>query len=196
MLSRPDGRCVRRPDFPLQSASADPLDGDSDVAESLEAVIAAIRTAFAGTRRGAITLYEAEVIDSYGDDDERARARRLDTESSWDRVPEASIEDCPWALAHLDPLSWRFYVPAYMSWTLAHFLTNDSIVADFTIYTFVINEDDERLAAYARARFQTLDPAQSRAVCRFLRYMATHDDRCDGSAARRALGQTWGRFCE
>ena len=164
--------------------------------ETLEAVIAAIRKAFAGTRRGAITLHEAEVIDSYGDDDQRARARRLDTESSWERVPDAAIEECQWALSHLDPLSWRFYVPAYMSWSLAHFLTSDSIVSDFTIYTFLINEDDERLVAYAQERFRTLDAAQSRAVCQFLRYMAANDSRCDGNAARRALEQTWGRFCE
>lgn len=48
----------------------------------------------------------------------------------------------------------------------------------------------------ADARFGTLDEAQSHAVCLFLRYMAAVEDGCDGIAVRRALEQTWGRFCE
>jgi len=46
------------------------------VAEASDTIIEAIRTAFAGVPRGAITLHEAEVIDSYGSAEERATAVR------------------------------------------------------------------------------------------------------------------------
>jgi hypothetical protein len=39
-------------------------------------VVAAIRAAFAGVPRGAVTIHEAEVIDRYGSDEERAAAVR------------------------------------------------------------------------------------------------------------------------
>lgn len=149
-----------------------------------------------GRSAQSLTLHESEVIDGYGDDVQRARARLLDTESAWEQVPDTAIEECQSALSHLDPVSWSFYVPAYMSWSLENFLTNESIVCDFTSYTFLLHEEEQCLVAWAQERFRGLDAAQSRAVCRFLRCMADHEGRCDGDAARRALEQTWGRFCQ
>lgn len=82
--------------------------------EPVERIIQAIEQAFAGVSRGTITLHEAEVLDSYGTEAERRRARALDTEDDWRRVRDSSIEACPAALSYLDTESWRFYLPAYM----------------------------------------------------------------------------------
>lgn len=160
-----------------------------------EAVIEAIRSSFAGVPRGAITIHEAEVIDDYGSAEERAKARRLDTEPSWDRVPESHIEECTTALCHLDPEGWRYYVPAYMIWSLRHFRVTDSIVSDFTIYTFDPT-GNAGLREYKLARYMLLDSTQSRAVCRFMRYMARNDNYADGRIAKVALAEFWGRFCD
>lgn len=154
--------------------------------DTIEAIVEAIRSAFAGVPRGAITLHEAQVIDGYGDDDERARARRLDTETSWMQIPGAHIEQCPNALPYLDLVSWRYYIAAFMVWSLQNFRTNASIASDFTIYCFLSGWEE---------RFRMLDSDQSHCVCRFLRYMAA-SDYADSDAARQALEQTWGRFCE
>lgn len=164
--------------------------------DTAEAIIDAIRAAFAGVPRGSITLHEAEVIDAYGSAEEQAEARRRDTEASWDRVPDLDIEECTAALSYLDPESWRYYIPAYMIWTLRHFRVNCSIVSDFTIYTFDASERDLALREYMSKRYRMLDVAQSRAVCRFLRYMAANDDHADGTVANVALADFWGRFCE
>ncbi len=83
-------------------------------------IIQAIEQAFAGVPRGSITLHEAEVVDSYGTEAERQRARKRDTEADWCEVPDSSIEECQNALPHLDPESWRFYLPAYMRHGLRH----------------------------------------------------------------------------
>jgi Family of unknown function (DUF6714) len=159
-------------------------------------IIAGIRAAFAGVPRGAVTIHEAEVIDSYGSDQERAAARRLDTDASWDGVPDADIEECTTALCHLDPEGWRYYVPAYMVWSLRHYRVSSSVVSDFTIYTFDPSGSDPGLREYKLERFRPLDADQSRAVCRFLRHMAANDDYADGRVAEIALEEYWGRFCE
>jgi hypothetical protein len=54
------------------------------MADKAEGIIEAIRLAFADMLRGSITIHEAEVIDRYGSDAERQKARRLDTEESWE----------------------------------------------------------------------------------------------------------------
>ncbi|MEM1034991.1 MAG: DUF6714 family protein, partial [Myxococcota bacterium] len=77
-------------------------------------LIAALEDAFVDVRPGAITLHEAEVLDNYGTEAERQRARRNDPETDWREVPDASIVACPTALSHLDPDGWRFYLPACM----------------------------------------------------------------------------------
>ncbi|MFO0800167.1 MAG: DUF6714 family protein [Gemmataceae bacterium] len=156
----------------------------------------AIRVAFAGVQRGSTTLHEAEVIDEYGSDQERSAARLLDVETSWDQVPDSFIEGCTTALCYLDPESWRFYIPAYMIWSLKNFRVSNSVVSDFTIYTFNPSGSDASGREYHMARYRMLDEAQSRAVCLFLRYMLANEDRADGSAANLALTEYWGVFCD
>ena len=164
--------------------------------DNAEEIIEEIRAAFAGVPRGKITIHEAEVIDSYGDDGARDRARLLDTESSWEQIPDSHVEECSWALCHLDPVSWRYYIPKYMLWALRNFKTNNSIVTDFTIYTFDVSSSDAGVREYKQERYRLLNPFQSWAVCRFLRHMVANEDHADGSVARRALEDYWGQFCD
>lgn len=159
--------------------------------ETPESVIDAIRAAFARVRRGEISLHEAQVIDSYGGLAERRRARRRDVDGSWREVPDKSIVKCAWAMPHLDPKSWRYYLPAHMVWAIRHGHAGGLVVTDFTIYFLDLDDAGDE---YKMERFRLLADAQSSAVCGFLRYMATTHE-CDTSAARRALRNYWGKFC-
>ncbi len=161
--------------------------------QEIRSLIEELAAAFRGVKPGRISLHEAEVIDDYGTDEQCRDARERDTETQWEQVPDAHIERCTTALCHLDPAGWRFYVPAYIRWTLGHFRTSFSIVSDFTIYTFDPSMTPD-LHAYSMERFATLDAAQSRVVCRFLRFMARQGDWADDVVARRALDHYWGRF--
>jgi hypothetical protein len=163
-------------------------------ADEAEAIVEAIRSAFAGVPRGSITIHEAEVIDSYGSEAERQNARRLDTETDWSRVPDKAIEECTTALSHLDPNGWRYYIPAYMIWSLRYFRVRSSFVSDLTIYTFDPSSGDPRLHAYKLDRFRLLDRAQSRAINWFLRYMAANDDHADSRVAKIVLDELWHEF--
>lgn len=163
--------------------------------DSVDSIIEAIRSAFADVPRGDITIHEAEVIDDYGSDDERRKARGFDTEESWDQVPDHDIEECQDALCFLDPAGWRYYLPAYMIWSLRNFRVNDSVVSAFTVYTFDLSVDDA-VRQHELERFRLLNEAQSLAVCRFLRYMAANDGYADARVARLALDKFWDRTCE
>jgi len=158
--------------------------------ETIESTIEAIRAAFRGVPRGEITLHEAEVIDSYGTAKERAAARRRDTEERWEEIPDKQIEECSNALSHLDPQSWRYYLPRYMEWTLVHHTTSRSITVDHTIYALLLG-GDASINDYLRARYRQLTPEQSRAVSRFLQIMARADEHADAGAAGEALQKYW-----
>jgi hypothetical protein len=164
--------------------------------DEADAIIEAIRRAFQGVPRGAVTLHEADVLDACGSEAERRKARRLDLDERWDQVPDDDIEEYPNILCFLDPEGWRYHIPAYMTWTLLHFRESESFTTDATIYTFDPYLGHRQLRAHSEARFRLLDEAQCRAVCRFLRYMAAQEDYADVSQARHALDAYWGRSCE
>jgi hypothetical protein len=166
------------------------MDSPGDAA-GVDAVITAIEEAFAAVPRGAITLHEAEVIDDYGTTEERRRARKWDPEESWQNVPNVSIEACLDALPHLDPISWRFYLPAFMRHGLRRLRSPHGAV-DRAIYALALGDDAE-INAYLRERFRTLDTEQARAVRRFLEFAAESDAYCDARVARQALQKYWGR---
>jgi hypothetical protein len=163
---------------------------------SVESIIEAIRSAFAGVPRGSITIHEADLIEDYDSDEEWREAREADNEASWDQVPDQDIEECSTALSQLDHASWRYYLPAYMIRSLRNFREDDSGVSDYTIYTFNPHEKIDALRDYQLERFRFLNQAQSLAVCRFLRYMTAHGDFVDAGQAHLALDKYWGKFSE
>jgi hypothetical protein len=163
-----------------------------------EAIIEEIRHAFRGVHRGRITLHEAEVIDEYGSDEQRAEARQRDTDDCWERVPDDHIAECTTALCYLDPESWRYYIPAYMIWSLRHLRISNSCIIDATINAFVPSNVDVALDEHSMERYRLLSVEQSKAVCRFLRYMARYDamssDYVDPFISM-ALQKHWAQFC-
>ena len=157
--------------------------------EARQRVIEEITRAFDGvSREDGVTLHEAIALDDYATDDEQAAARALDTETRWQDVPNLDIENGCFALAFFDAKGFRYYIPAYMIWTLRYYDTSSSASSDFTLYA--LSPDSE----YNLSRFQLLTPLESAAVCAFLHYMAANDEGNENDA-RKALNGYWGRFC-
>lgn len=159
-----------------------------------EAAAQGISDAFAGVRRGRITLHQAQAMDCYGSRWERRCARKQDADRRWEDIPATYIEDCPNALPYLDAASWRYYVPAYMLWVLRQPVGSDSLIIDFTISS-LNNSIERELEAHASNRIEMLSDAQSAAVCRFLRYMVARAD-VGMTDVDAALDGYWGQFCE
>jgi hypothetical protein len=154
-------------------------------------VIADICTAFHGvSREDGISLHETDVIDDYGTLEERLAARQLDTDTSWEDVPSPLIEQFCEAFGFLDPKGFRYYIPAFMRWTLKHFDTSGSSSIDYTIYAF-----DHSDNAASREKYEALSNAQRVACSRFLTFMAADSMErfVDTIVARRALREYWGQ---
>lgn len=165
------------------------LDEKACAAGSL--LIKQITKAFEGvTRDGGVSLHEAREIDNYEGAEGRAEARKKDTDCRWQDVPEEWIEHFYDVFPFFDAKGFRYYIPAYMVWTLKNYKSSQSNSVDFTIYALGVYErvDDPYY------RFRLLNAEQSKAVCNFLKFMATYGAYwVDAGAARRALNQYWGQ---
>ena len=133
------------------------------------------------------------MIDSYYGGGPREEARRLDTEKRWQDVPAADIARYHWILSFLDPIGFRYYLPAYMVWTLKNYECNDSMSDESTIFALGILE---KYHAHIMERFVLFSRPQAEAVCAFLRFIEKYAFVCGyNEDAHKALKQYWGRFC-
>ena len=166
-----------------------------EVPDPREQVIDEIRRAFADvSREDGVTLHEAEVIDDYGSTEERAAARRLDTDLRWQDVPDRLIQEYSDTLCFVDVKGFRYYLPAYMIWAMRNHETTDSLSATHPIFCLTLS-DNPTHREWHLERFRAFDGPQARAIGRFLRFMAERADPGDAGLASRALDAYWGRFC-
>ena len=105
-------------------------------------------------------------------------------------VPAEAIAHEPHALGALTIAGFRFFLPAYLSWTIKNIHT-DYFTADTTIYALDTTDYSEPVLTERRARYGSLSSAQHAVVVKFLTWAAAHDDRLDAKAALRALTSYW-----
>lgn len=83
-----------------------------------EAMIKQIEEAFKGVnRKGGVSWSEAHVLDDYGDLAERLKARKEDKDKDWHellRDPKWQPDSGHGGWAFLDPIGFRYYLPAAM----------------------------------------------------------------------------------
>ena len=153
-----------------------------------------ITDAFEDVERGdGISLHEAAAIDGYRMAEECAAARQQDTERSWQDVPAQDIEDNYPVLTYLDAEGFRYYLPAFMVWSLKNYQTSASVSVDAPIYELDLSGNEDRRERKME-QFRLFSDEQRVAACRFLRFMSEQVD-ADASMARPALDNYWGQFC-
>jgi hypothetical protein len=101
------------------------------------------REAFAADLAAAphMTLRQADAIDSY------ASAPAQDPAA--DAVSDAYLEQYCWGLPHLDPASWRHYLPVLAEYAHRHVGTNSNVVASLIQSLRPPDRDPPRLASLA-----------------------------------------------
>ena len=156
-------------------------------------LIELIRMTFRGvSRHGGVSLHETEVIDNYGTDEERLAARKKDRDGRWQDVPHEDLaEVCGiGGISFFDPIGWRYYLPAYMTWILAGGAESDSCASDFLFYSLIISRKSR---GYDLPRFESLDLAQKQTVKAFLEFVSNGDLDVDYYVedAKKALVNYW-----
>jgi hypothetical protein len=168
--------------------------------------IAQITAAFAGVQRDPEqSLHQAQLTDRGmsrpASEAEWLLAGQLDSEAEWTEVKGAALDECDAALSHLLPISWRFYLPAYMCRSLSLFVApefeNEMLRSVMFHLTLPADED---LRSYVRERYETLSTDQRVAVRSFLEFAqeealraveATNDHWGEYSDAKLALASYW-----
>lgn len=139
-------------------------------------MIEEIKSAFNDVKRGnSTTLHEALAIDNWQPDHLVTAARKLDTDTRWQDVPEHLLRNHVSVLSFLDDLGFRYYLPAF----LVYGLTNqDQAVLDSCEF-HLLNEKGKSLRqsnAASIAAKCNFSKEQSKAIARFLRWRIGADD--------------------
>lgn len=146
------------------------------------ALIEEISAAFDGvSREGGVSLSESWIIDDYGSEEERAEARKQDTEVRWQDVPDMGICYGYSCLSFLDDIGFHYYVPAYIVWCLRNMddeAPEAPILDSMTLESLIssLGGRPGKLDEYHLSRYKRFTPAQSKAVAHFLKYMEERED--------------------
>jgi hypothetical protein len=118
-----------------------------------------------------------------------AELAKSDERIDWHRVITPALASFQGTFNFTDLKGFRFYVPAYMIWTIRNHRTSSSIVKDFTIYA--INPDHYLFRDVPLVKWFT--PLQVAAMVAFLEYCVANDDSLDGHVARENLSKIQSR---
>ena len=196
-------------------------------AAEISALTAQIRTAFQDVLRGeGVSLSETQVLDDYGGTEARQEARSWDTDTHWWEVSDEDLLDGHY-ITYLDDLGWRYYLPAFMTHSLKILnspRTGTSDTRSHTLHMLIFYDqgdlenwerrylresrplpfylqrmraDQNHLGDQEKRKWSILTTEQSRAVCLYLRFAASHDrQKYEAQKAEKGLRQHWGQFCE
>jgi len=167
-----------------REAEWEPVDPFAMMTAERQELIGLIETAFAGVdRQDGVSIRETRVIDCYGSDAERQEARSLDDEACWQAVPQDDLETFTSALSFCDAKAFRYYALAFMMWDLRALRRPGTPTPSRLPWHLQHNGNAGLLSAL-----------QSRAACRYLRFLAGYADSSKGTEAEQALKACWNRF--
>jgi len=143
-----------------------------------------IRAAFAGvTLEDGVSLNMTEYNDSGGCMPEYKEMALSDERVDWQAIPDKTLEQFTVTFSFTDLKGFRFYMPAYMIWTIRRHSTSDSIIGDFTIYA--IDTSHYLFRTIPFVQWFTAD--QVDAMVAFLQYAVRSDGSLDDLVASENL---------
>ena len=124
----------------------------------------------------------------YSDKSELIAARANDTEHHWWDVPPSKLAVMGSALSFFDPVSWRFYIPAFMTWNIDEWIREGTSCYDDVIGRMVPLYGSD---AEADRRIKALDRAQGLAVLSYLAYFREYSGDADDRARADRVIKYW-----
>ncbi|RKZ76294.1 MAG: hypothetical protein DRQ57_04450 [Gammaproteobacteria bacterium] len=144
-----------------------------------------------------ITLYVAQAHDNYEYDEDK-KYKKSDFVGRWQDIPSSHIEDCCCALSHLDPEGIRFYLPAFMLWTLDNYESKTEEISYATFSAFIIYKN-KNLESFHKEQFSLFSKEQKYACAMFLKYFIDNykeeiDYNAEVKVAKQAFEQKWHKY--
>ena len=160
-----------------------------------EALFAQIAAAFDGvSRAGGVSLREGEVLDCYGSDKKRERARRQDIEKRWQDVPNADIVLYRSSLFFMDAIGFRYYLPAFMSYVLRHMDDTWQDEWDITSVILTMLQVQQHSGKAYLETYKLITYAQAQAIGSFLQYVVEHGEENNSYDAARIFRDYWNYY--
>jgi hypothetical protein len=145
-----------------------------------------INHAFSGVRlEDGTSLNMTEYNDSGGYVTEFMDKAKHDEREDWTSIPDETLEQFTVTFSFTDLKGFRFYIAAYMIWTLRNHHISNSIIADNTIYA--IDPSHYLFESMPFRGWFTHD--QISAMVEFLEYAIENDGSLDGKVARQNLAK-------
>ena len=145
-----------------------------------------ISNAFAGVRlEDGISLNMTEYHDAGGLFPEYAKKAESDERNDWSIIPEETLEKFTVTFSFTDLKGFRFYIPAYMIYTIRNYKSSDSIISDFTIYAI----DPSHYLFESTSFHNWFTQDQVTAMTEFLEFAIQSEDWLDETVAIRNLKQ-------
>lgn len=135
------------------------------------------------TLEDGISLNMTEYYDCYETNPEFMKRARDDERENWQAISDATLEEFVVTFSFTDLKGFRFYIPAYMIWTVRNHVTSDNIIGDFTIYALDTGHflfEDNPMNTWFTAQ-------QLEAITTFLGYCIDTPDTNDSDVAIRLL---------
>lgn len=144
-------------------------------------------------RSGGISLHQAEVLNDRGTDEEYSLALSLDTDKHWSEIDNATIEKHPDILFFLDPLGFKYYLPAYIKYGLADIEINNRVSDMLYSITdlLLIDCTKEENTNYRTSLFTE---EQKKVISHFLMLIILVGNYIDIKAALNALNKYWKEY--
>lgn len=158
--------------------------------ESRVKVLALIEQAFADTtREGGTTLHQMDVLDDYGSPGDLEEAAKLDTESTWQEITDLKLSNFACSMVFLDANGFRFYLPAFMRFTLANWKDGAATCENMgVIYALSAGP-----LGFHHEAFEMFSHSQMEATAAFLWYIANSNDSSAEDASSGLTGG-WEKF--
>ena len=161
-------------------------------------LIEQITAAFAGvSRQGGVSLHQTRVLDDAFSQERMDEAGARDVDTDWRDVPSSSLEKSDLHMSFLDPIGFRYYLPAYMVWQLKQGSGSvpwvDCNAHDETLHSLKLQEPAD-MRQWQEERFEMFTLEQSRASNRFLHFYAKYGEDFDQQHAQQALDSHWAKF--
>ena len=161
-------------------------------------LIEQITAAFAGvSREGGVSLHQTRVLDDAFPQESMDEAGAKDVDADWREVPDSSIEKPDLHMSFLDPIGFRYYLPAYMVWQLKQdwglVPWVDCNTHDSALFSLTVHKEPE-LRQWQEERFEMFTLEQGRAINRFLYFYAKYGEDFDQQHAQQALDSYWAKF--
>ena len=145
-----------------------------------EKLICSIREAFRDvTLEDGVSLNMTEYNDSSGMVDRFRQLAATDEREDWQKIEDKTLEQFIVTFSFTDWKGFRFYLPAYMIWTIRH-PDSHCIIGEFTIYAL---DPDKISDLYRKTVDNILNRRQIEVVAHFLQYCIEVSEGDDVDAA-------------